>query len=356
MTTPLLSPFEAGYLQQIRTPALMREAEQRARNIGVTAVNGIISAVPFGSTVADLTGVSDTARRAAADAASGAVNAQGSGFFNWVENLWSGFVSMIVRFLGNYLGLASTNTAVGNALLARESTANGPVLSEPFRQHVQQAAAQASPARSDFPPPPPEVIGTAVARAVADETMSTGSVISDGFNGAVNGARRLFSSSPRQESPQAFGERLAARAHASIARSFLAQHERPDLSAEQRQGLGRAALDYANRMTGMHLVEENGRTVLRPIEGPATGLYGYFRRQAELINPQSGRGGVDTTLPITVSPARRQQQTSLPGSNGATLASLAERALTASLDDADHPRVSGSLPNLTATQGRSISG
>jgi hypothetical protein len=376
----VLTAGQDSYLRSVGTPELQRQAAARAGEIGATVVDGVIGAVPFGHTLAGLAGVSDSARRTASEAASGAVSAQGGGLFNWLENIWSGFMAMVVRFLGNYLGIASTNTAAGNGLLARESTPEGPVLADSVRQSVAQAAQAARPAQSTFAPPSVDAVGIAVARAVADETLSTSSVARDAWQGALNQGRRLFGYDPQRETPQAFGVRLATQAHGSIIRTYLAEHDRAELTPQQRQTLGAEALAYADRMTGMRLTEVDGRTVLRPMEGVPTGLNAYFRAQAESIN--SPARAINAALPITLpepAPASRgtgtgtgtgtgpaigpgaqlrapadQNITSLePVPESARMAALAEKALATPLPDQE--RSFSALPaNPNITPGRSI--
>lgn len=385
-----LTPEQARYINAVGTPALQREAAQRAGAFAGRAATTAISLVPLGPTIASATGIDQTVRETASDAASSAVSAQGGGLFNWLSNLFSGFMAMVVRFLGNYLGIASTNTAAGTGLLAPESTPEGPVLADGVRQTVAQAAHQARPAQATFAPPSNEAIGIAVASAVADETLSTGSVTRDGLRGAANQARRLFGNPPQQETPEAFGQRLATRAHGSIVRTYMTQHESPELTAAQRETLGAEALAYADRLTGLRLTTIDGRTELRPIDGPPTGLNGYFRAQAESIaSPaRSTNSGLPLTLPaVTVpnppargngtapgtdtgknkgsdtiigpgtslqTPGARQNVTSLDSQpESARMAALAEKALAEPLSD--NERSFSALPaNQITTPGRSV--
>lgn len=331
-----LTPHQRNYVEGNSGSALQEEANRRARRAATGAVDTVTGLIPGGTFLSSITGAGEQAREAAAGMASGAVQAQGTGFFSWIEGLWAGLVSMIVRFAGDYLGMSSTNTAVGSGILASSAGPDGAALSPEARGPITQAVEAA---RASSPNAPPTAdINNAIARAVADATMSTGSVASDAVAGLFNFGRGLFGYDAQRETPHSFGLRVAGESHAAIVRTFMSRHEGRDLTGAQRDALAEEALAFADRLTGVRVAgRENNRTVYEPTGTPATGLQAYFQAQATSASASSGTLPLSTTIALAPAPAAERQVTA-DAAELARLAALAEKAERVTLTSSDSTR------------------
>ncbi|MBY0355318.1 MAG: hypothetical protein K2Q12_06255 [Rickettsiales bacterium] len=350
MTT---TPLEQRYIRASSHSGIRQAATDRATRAATGVVDTAISMVPLGSALASATGVDREARAAVSGAVSAAAESQGTGFWDQLGSIWSSIVSGIVRFLSETLGIASTNTATGSSLLAAKPSATGaPALTPAASQTVERAAAAA---RLSDNTPPPAVISEAVARGIADATLSTASVSGDAARSAWNLARTTFGYQPSGETPDAFGLRVAGSTHASIVRAYLVPHEGRDMTPAQREALGAEAMQYAERVSGVRVASEReGIFTYQPVSGPASGLYAYFGAQATRL---ASNAPLEAGASITVAAAapRRGSATTTASASDEQARLAAAAARLAEKEErvrgtADEPAPPTGLPPAASTK------